>query len=47
MGRKPVDKNRIDHPELKADWIKQLAPIYLRNGLTRFTMDDIASKLGI
>jgi AcrR family transcriptional regulator len=47
MGRKPVDKNRIDDPELKADWIKQLAPIYLRNGLTRFTMDDIASKLGI
>lgn len=47
MGRKPVDKERIDDPELKSCWIKQLAPIYLRNGLTRFTMDDIASKLGI
>ena len=47
MGRKPVDKERIDDPDLKADWIKQLAPVYLRNGLTRFTMDDISSKLGI
>lgn len=47
MGRKPVDKERLDDPELKASWIKNLAPIYLRNGLTRFTMDDIASKLGI
>ena len=47
MGRKPVDKERIDDPELKSAWIKQLSPIYLRNGLTRFTMDDIASKLSI
>ena len=47
MGRKPVDKERIDDPELKATWISRLAPVYLRNGLTRFTMDDIASKLGI
>jgi AcrR family transcriptional regulator len=47
MGRRPVDKERIDDPELKSDWIKQLAPVYLRNGLNKFTMDDIASKLGI
>lgn len=47
MGRKPVDKERLDDPELKADWIQQLSSVYLRNGLTKFTMDDIAAKLGI
>jgi AcrR family transcriptional regulator len=47
MGRKPVDKERLDDPELKTDWIKQLSGVYLRNGLTKFTMDDIAAKLGI
>ena len=47
MGRKPVDKERLDDPELKSDWIKQLSGVYLRNGLTKFTMDDIAAKLGI
>lgn len=47
MGRKPVNKERIDDPELKMKWIKQLSSVYLRNGLTKFTMDDIASKLGI
>lgn len=47
MGRKPVKKDRIDDPELKSKWIKQLSGVYLRNGLTKFTMDDIASKLTI
>jgi len=47
MGRKPVKKERIDDPSLKASWIEQLSTVYLRNGLTKFTMDDIAAKLGI
>jgi len=47
MGRKPVTKSRIDDPKLKNEWIKQLTPLYLKNGLTRFTMDDIAAKLCI
>ena len=37
MGRKPVDKERLDDPELKAEWIKQLSSVYLRNGLTKWT----------
>jgi len=47
MGRKPVDKERLDDPELKNSWIKELSELYLKNGLTKFTMDEIAAKLGI
>ncbi|MCH2043253.1 MAG: TetR/AcrR family transcriptional regulator [Saprospiraceae bacterium] len=47
MGRKPINKTRVDNPEIKQVWIKELTQLYLRNGLTRFTMDEIASKLNI
>lgn len=47
MGRKPVNKDRIEDPDLKASWINKLSPVYLRNGLTKFTMDDISFKLGV
>lgn len=47
MGRKPVDKERADNPRVKEKWIKILAPVYFQNGLRKFTMDDIAGKLGI
>ncbi len=47
MGRKPVDKERSDDPQLKVVWIQQLASLFLQNGLTKFTMDEIAAKLNI
>lgn len=47
MGRKPKDKRRINDPKVRAKWIEILMPIYLKNGLKKFTMDDISNKLGV
>lgn len=47
MGRKPVNKTRIDNKEQKEAWVRTLLPIYVNNGLKRFTMDDIAGHLEI
>lgn len=47
MGRKPVKKERIDDPLLKEQWARTLLPIYINNGLRKFSMDDIAANLGI
>ena len=47
MGRKPIDKKRINDPTIRAKWITQLKPIYMENGLRTFTMDDISKKLGV
>ncbi len=47
MGRKPIEKKRIHDPEIRAQWIEKLMPIYMKNGLKRFTMDEVADKLGV
>lgn len=47
MGRKPVNKARINNKEQKEAWVRKLLPIYIKNGLKRFTMDDIAGRLEI
>ena len=47
MGRKPVEKERTDNPEIKADWIPTFAALFLRYGLTKFTMDELATQLGV
>lgn len=47
MGRKPVQKKRVDDPELKVQWVQTLSQIYLQNGLLKFTMDEIAGKIGV
>ena len=47
MGRRPVKKERIDDPQLKEQWVRVLLPIYINNGLRKFSMDDIAAHLGI
>ncbi|MGB0862706.1 MAG: TetR/AcrR family transcriptional regulator [Saprospiraceae bacterium] len=47
MGRKPVEKRRINDPETRKKWIEQLMPIYMKSGLKRFTMDEISLKLGV
>ncbi len=47
MGRKPVEKERADNPEVKGDWVPILASLFLRYGLTRYTMDELANQLGV
>ena len=47
MGRKPLDKERVDDPDIKDAWIKELATLYLQYGLGKFTMDKISKKLAI
>lgn len=47
MGRKPKNKNRVNDPETRAKWVKLIMPIYMKNGLKKFTMDDICIKLGV
>ena len=47
MGRRPVEKKRINDPETRAKWVQQLMPIYMENGLKKFTMDGISEKLGV
>lgn len=47
MGRKPVEKKRIHDPEVRKQWIEKLMPIYMKNGLKKFTMDEISDKLGV
>lgn len=47
MGRKPLDKERVDDPYLKEFWIKELATLYLQHGLGKFTMDKISKRLAI
>ena len=47
MGRKPLDKKRVDDPFVKDAWVKELATLYLQYGLGKYTMDMIAKKLNI
>jgi AcrR family transcriptional regulator len=47
MGRKPLDKERVDDPYVKDAWVKELASLYLHYGLGKFTMDKIAKKLNV
>jgi AcrR family transcriptional regulator len=47
MGRKPVDKERFDAPELKKAWIKRIASLFLQQGFTIFTMDEISARLRV
>jgi AcrR family transcriptional regulator len=47
MGRKPLDKERVDDPDVKDAWIKELTALYLQHGLGKFTMDKISKKLAI
>lgn len=47
MGRKPLDKKRINDPKIRAKWIEHLMPIYMKNGLRQFTMSDISKELKV
>lgn len=46
MGRKALDKQRIDNPAKKQEWAAQLMPFFQQKGLKGITMDDIAAALG-
>lgn len=47
MGRKPVSKERVDNPQQREEWVRILLPIYIKNGLKRFSMDEVAKQLDI
>ncbi|CAA6827063.1 MAG: Transcriptional regulator, TetR family protein [uncultured Aureispira sp.] len=47
MGRKPLDKERVNDPYIKEIWVRELATVYLQYGLGKFTMDKMAKKLNI
>ena len=47
MGRKPIDKERINDPLARKNIIDELAGIYLKYGFEKFTMNTIAKKLGL
>ncbi len=47
MGRKPLNKKRINNPHIRADWIEQLMNVYLANGFRKYTMVEIAKLLGV
>ncbi len=45
MGRKTTEKDRKDDPAKKRKWVQQLLPVIKQNGISCFTMDQIAAKL--
>lgn len=47
MGRKPVTKERREDPQQKEAWARILLPIYIKNGLQKFSMDEVAQQLNI
>jgi len=47
LGRKPIKKVRLDDPQQKMEWLKILIPLYVRHGLKKFTMSEIAKILGV
>ena len=47
MGRKPVEKKRLNDPEIRLRWTMELIPVFLQFGFQRLSMDMIARKLKI
>jgi AcrR family transcriptional regulator len=47
VGRKPTAKKRIENPSIRREWAMRLTPVYLKEGLKQFTMDDAARHLGV
>lgn len=47
MGRNPIAKDRISNPALQKEWLAVLSPMYLRHGIKRYSMGDIAEELGV
>ncbi len=47
VGRKPVTKERIDNPLQKEEWVRVLLPVYIKNGLKKLSMNEVAKQLKI
>lgn len=47
MGRKPKEKDRLNDPETRDKWVRLIMPIYMKNGLKKFTMEDICIQLNV
>ncbi len=47
MGRKPIKKARVENPEVRKNWVAQLTPIFVKVGLKKFNMDEIAAALDV
>ncbi len=46
MGRKPINKSRVDDKEIKLEWLQKFLPLFNQIGFRKFTMEQIAEKLG-
>ncbi len=46
MGRKPINKSRVDDKEIKLEWLQKFLPLFNQFGFREFTMEQIAGKLG-
>lgn len=47
MGRKSTEKTRIVNPEIKQVWAKKLSALYLKEGIEKYTMDEVAAHLEV
>ncbi|MEM7104220.1 MAG: TetR/AcrR family transcriptional regulator [Bacteroidota bacterium] len=47
MGRKPIEKSRINNPQLKEKWVRELMPEFFSGQLHKSTMDAIAARLSV
>lgn len=47
MGRKPIDKERIQNPDKKRAFVQKLMPIVQAESLHNWTMDQLASTAGV
>lgn len=47
MGRKPLNKLRVENPELKHRWLEILMPVFSAQGFSSFTMDEMAKLIGV
>lgn len=47
MGRKPITKNRKENPEIRKKWAAEITPIFIKNGLKKFSMDEVAKLLNV
>ncbi len=47
MGRKPVDKKRVNNPERKKEWLHTITPLYIKHGLKHFSMNEVSKQLGV
>jgi AcrR family transcriptional regulator len=45
VGRKAIEKTRLDNPEKKLSWVRELMPMFQVHGFREVTMDQAAAYL--